>query len=275
MAAQSTTSHNSALAEAYASEAYAHQTRDADSSTQNQSDDAATNVAQHVREHFLAAVSHELRTPLTALTGYGELLADEILGPLSSLQQETIGRMRSATHQLTVMIDGILAFANIEAGVERTVTSEVSPVGVVRDVAVIVEPMAHTQGIELVVEVPADVAALHTDREKVKQILLHLTENAIKFSKSGSVRLRCRNMGNEVHFDVVDTGIGIASENLTRIFHPFVQVDSGLTRRHGGIGLGLYIADRFARLLDGRIEVESAPGAGSAFSLVIPRSGSR
>jgi signal transduction histidine kinase len=135
--------------------------------------------------------------------------------------------------------------------------------------------MARTKGLELIIDTPDELATVCTDRDKVKQILVYLADNAIKFTKSGSVRLGVTDTGNEVRFTVVDTGIGIAPENLTRVFQPFMQVNSGLTRRYGGIGLGLYIAERFAKLLRGYIEVESTLERGSTFSLVIPRSESR
>ena len=231
----------------------------------------AAQSANQAKSTFLATMSHELRTPLTALTGYGELLADEIVGPLTPLQHDTVERMRAVTHHLTVMIDEILTFSSIEAGREHALTVSVEPKAVLQSVAAVVEPLARKKSILFEVIAEGSVDPIVSDPDKLRQILVNLAGNAVKFTDVGHVRLRVADEGDAVRFAVEDSGIGISEADLARLFQPFTQVDAGLTRRHGGTGLGLYISSRLATLLHGRIDVRSTPGEGSVFSLVIPR----
>ena len=230
-------------------------------------------AADQAKGNFLATVSHELRTPLTALTGYGELLADEIVGPLSRQQLDVVERMRSVTHHLTVMIDEILTYSALEAGREQVRPIEASAAAIVGDAVAVIEPLARQKGIALDVQLPDHEPPLVTDVDKVRQILVNLAGNAVKFTHRGRVRLVVSNGDGNVRFAVHDTGDGIAPDDQQRIFQPFAQVESGLTRRHGGTGLGLYISRRLAELLGGRIELESTLGEGSVFSLVLPAAG--
>ena len=142
----------------------------------------------------------------------------------------------------------------------------------------IVEPLARQKRLRLVAELPDEPVRLTSDIDKVRQIIVNLVGNAVKFTDHGEVRivLTAQPVGSdssgerrEVRFTVRDTGIGIAPEDLRRLFQPFAQVDTGLTRRHGGTGLGLYISQRLAQLLGGRLEVDSQRGAGSSFTLVL------
>ena len=227
-------------------------------------------AADEAKGNFLATISHELRTPLTALTGYGELLADEIVGELSRQQADIVERMRSVTHHLTVMIDEILTYSALEAGREQVRPSASTAAAIVRDAVAVIEPLARQKGIAIEVDVPSHDPRLVTDVDKVRQILVNLAGNAVKFTDRGAVRLVVRNGDGTVRFAVRDTGAGIAPEEQARIFQPFAQVESGLTRRHGGTGLGLYISRRLADLLGGAIELESALGEGSTFTLLLP-----
>jgi signal transduction histidine kinase len=231
----------------------------------------AAQAANQAKSTFLATMSHELRTPLTALTGYGELLADEIVGPLNALQKDTVARMRTVTQHLTVMIDEILTYSSIEGGHEKVVERSVSLTSVVQSAATVIEPLARKKSLMFKVDIDDGIAPINTDSDKLCQILVNLAGNAIKFTDTGSVRLHVIDEGNAVRFSVADTGIGISVQDLARLFQPFTQIDPSLTRRHGGTGLGLYISSRLAALLQGRIEVQSAPGQGSVFSLVLPR----
>ena len=227
--------------------------------------------ANEAKSNFLATISHELRTPLTALTGYGELLADDILGPLSRPQHEVVERMRGVTAQLTTMIDEILTYASLDAGSERVRLAPVNPATTLEAVATTVEPLATQKGLTLHAIDPGGLPTIHTDGEKLRQVLVNLAGNAVKFTDRGSVFLGATAGDGELRFHVRDTGMGIAQEDQSRLFHPFCQLDTGLTRRHGGTGLGLYISRRLAELLGGRIELESVPGNGSTFTLVLPR----
>jgi signal transduction histidine kinase len=231
----------------------------------------AAQTASRTSASFLATVSHELRTPLTALTGYGELLADEILGPMTGEQQDVVERMRGVTHQLTAMIEEILTFSSLEAGRELVRPSAIDVAEVMHAVVAVLEPLAQQKALSFSVEVPARPPALTTDPDKLRQILVNLGGNAIKFTDRGTVQIQVGTTARGgVRFTVTDSGVGIAREDLGRLFQRFTQLDSGLTRRYGGTGLGLYISRRLAQLLGGTITVESAPGVGSEFALELP-----
>ena len=226
--------------------------------------------ASEAKSAFLTTISHELRTPLTALTGYGELLADQILGPLNDQQCDMVERMRSVTHDLSAMIEEILTYSSLEAGREIVKRSTVPAGDLVRAAANVVEPAASQKGLELQRDVPAEPIFVTTDLDKVRQILVNLAGNAVKFTKRGRVRLWVCHGGGHVTFGIEDTGAGIAAADFPRLFQPFSQLDAGLTREHGGTGLGLYISHRLALLLGGRIDVRSTEGRGSEFALILP-----
>jgi signal transduction histidine kinase len=227
--------------------------------------------ADRAKGRFLATMSHELRTPLTALAGYEELLVDAVLGPLSDQQREVLERMHHVTQHLTSMIEEVLAYTNLETGGEVVRPTDFLAADLLMAAAAIVQPLAEQKGLTIITESDATPIRMSTDVDKARQILVNLAGNAVKFTEHGEVRMAVRFADGQVRFEVSDTGIGIASEGLQRLFRPFTQLDSGLTRKHGGTGLGLYISDRIARLLRGRIEVESRLGAGSRFTLVLPR----
>ena len=227
-------------------------------------------VASQAKSDFMATMSHELRTPLTALTGYGELLAEEIVGPLTAQQSDVVERMRSVTHHLGVVIDEILTFSNLEAGREIIRPVPVDLPVLVQSALAVVEPMARIKGIAFSADVP-DGLGMVTDPDKVRQILVNLVGNAIKFTDAGAVSLTVAPTGDRIAFRVTDTGIGIRAADRARLFQAFTQLDSGLTRKHGGTGLGLFISQRLAALLDGRIELESELGKGSTFTLLLPQ----
>ena len=228
-------------------------------------------AATHAKGTFLTTISHELRTPLTALTGYGELLADEIVGPLTAHQLDMVDRMRSVTHQLGVMVDELLTFSALEAGRETVHPSDVRIGDVIESVISIIEPLAHQKDLDLAFTMPEHAPMLYTDGEKLRQIVVNLMNNAVKFTDTGGVSLTVERRNGEVRIQVRDTGIGIDEVDQNRLFQPFTQLDAGLTRRHGGTGLGLYNSSRLAQLLGGRIDVDSTPGVGSVFTLCIPR----
>ena len=227
--------------------------------------------ADRAKGRFLATMSHELRTPLTALAGYEELLVDEVLGALSASQREVLERMHYVTEHLSAMIEDVLAYTNLETGGEVVRPTDFLAADLLSAAAAIVQPLADQKKITLVSESDARPIRMTTDIDKARQILVNLAGNAVKFTEHGEVRLVVTQDLESVRFVVKDTGVGIASSDLQRLFRPFTQLDSGLTRKHGGTGLGLYISHRFARLLNGRIEVESEPGKGSTFTLVLPR----
>jgi signal transduction histidine kinase len=229
--------------------------------------------ANRTKSEFMATISHELRTPLTALTGYEELLADEVFGPLTEQQMAAIERMRTSTDLLTVIIEEILTFSRLEAGEEPVRPSETTAQEIVDAAVGVLEPLALEKQLELNVITPDSPLTLFTDGDMVRRILVNLGANAIKFTEKGTVEIEaslCAS-NSEVCFAVRDTGIGIAKADLPRLFQPFTQLDAGFTRRYGGTGLGLFISQRLARLLGGIIEVESELGQGSVFTARIPR----
>ena len=224
---------------------------------------------------LLATLSHELRTPLAALEGYGELLEDEILGPLAPAQRDVITRLRTVSRHLGSLIEDILTYASLEAD---RVVPRIAPTSVdelLDSLLPFVEPLAQGKGIAFHIDVEENLPAIVTDEAKVRQILLNLCQNAVKFTESGAVRVRVMRRTEHdgqttISCAVQDTGVGIAPTDLQRLFRPFSQLDSSLSRRHGGTGLGLYISRRLATLLGGHIEVISRPAQGSTFTLVLP-----
>ena len=231
-------------------------------------------AAARAKGRFLATISHELRTPLTALTGYEELLVDQVIGPLSEAQLDVLERMRSVTHHLTTVIEEVLAFSSLEDGRERARATEFLAADLLRAVAAIVEPLARQKHLSIAVKTPSEALRITSDIDMLRQILVNLASNAVKFTDTGSVTLtvdvELRGGERWLRFGVADTGVGIGADDLCRLFRPFVQLDAGLTRRHGGTGLGLYIARRLVQLLGGTIDVESCPGAGSTFAVAVP-----
>jgi signal transduction histidine kinase len=227
-------------------------------------------AADRAKSRFLATVSHELRTPLTALAGYEELLADQVIGPLSDSQIDVLERMRSVTQHLAAVIEQVLAFSSLDEGREVVRPTDFLAADIVRAAAAVVEPLARQKHLAFSYAVPDTPIRMTSDVDKVRQILVNLAGNAIKFTESGDVRLELARCDGSVCFTVSDTGIGIAPRDLERLFRPFAQLDTGLTRRHGGSGLGLYISRGLAELLGGRIEVQSEQGRGSRFRLVLP-----
>ena len=232
--------------------------------------------ADGAKTSLLATLSHELRTPLAALEGYGELLEDEILGPLAPQQRDVILRLRTVGRHLGALIEDILTYASLEA--DRVVPRN-GPVRVeelLETLHPFVEPLAKEKGIAYRVVAEPGLPVIETDDARVRQILLNLCQNAVKFTERGDVELRVSRGSNgtdniaTVRFAIRDTGIGIDTAHLQRLFRPFSQLEDVSARRHRGTGLGLYISRRLATLLGGRIEVVSRPGEGSTFSLVLP-----
>jgi len=231
----------------------------------------AAESASLAKSNFLASISHELRTPVAALTGYGELLADDIVGPLMPEARDVVERMRSVTRHLGSMIDDLLVYSSLERGGEIVRWDEVPCDEIMRAVEALIEPMALKKGLDLRVAIPERVPRLHTDPDKLRQILVNLAGNAVKFTESGSVRIDFTTMEDgTTEIAVQDTGIGIAPEDRDRLFQPFTQLDAGLTRRYGGTGLGLHNSARLAKLIGATIGLTSERGVGSRFVVAVP-----
>ncbi len=232
---------------------------------------AAAESANRAKAAFLASMSHELRTPLQAALGFAQLVRSEVYGPINEAQGEVLGRVeRSQTH-LARLIDDILDFARLEAGRVRMKVEEVPLTEVIADLTPLVEPQAVAKKIELALLPPPDSLRVTADRHRLRQILVNVVGNAIKFTpEMGTIRVGAIADGSVVRIQVRDTGIGIPADRQQAIFEPFVQVEDGLTRTASGAGLGLAISRDLARAMGGDMTVESETGKGSTFSVVLP-----
>ena len=230
--------------------------------------------ANLAKSEFIANMSHEIRTPMTAILGYTDLLREESWGRPKTLQWLDIIH-RNGNHLLDIIND-ILDISKIEAGkmVAEKLPSEVT--SLVGDVAVLMRPRAEDKGLQFNVEFVGEIPEIiQTDPTRLRQILINLSGNAIKFTNRGSVTIRTQVVRQSddappmIRFEVIDTGIGISSEAQARLFEAFTQADSSTTRKFGGTGLGLAISRRLARILGGDIELQSMSGQGSTFSVTV------
>jgi signal transduction histidine kinase len=228
-------------------------------------------AASSAKSEFLAVMSHELRTPLNAIIGYAALLSDGITGPLNDGQVVQLGRVRASAMHLLTLIEQILSLSRIEARQEDLQLEKVDARALVADATALLEPLTSAKGLALEVDLPAEPAMLETDATKVRQILLNLLTNAGKFTERGTVGCRMRADAEVVFIEVSDTGRGIADADLPRLFDVFWQGGASERKRPEGVGLGLSVSQRLARLLGGEITVASVAGEGSTFTLRLPR----
>ena len=228
-------------------------------------------AANQAKSSFLATMSHELRTPLTAIIGYEELMSEGISGPISDTQRQQLRRIKASAKHLLSLIDEILLFARVEAGRESLHLEPTRAKAIVQDALAFVAPTAEDREVVVRAEEIDPGLTLYTDMGKLRQMLLNLLANAVKFTPHGEVVVHVEERGDMVAFDVRDTGVGIEPEALEHIFDPFWQVEQTTTRKTGGSGLGLSVTRRLARLLGGDVAVESKPGIGSKFTIVVPK----
>ncbi len=226
--------------------------------------------ANNSKTDFLAVMSHELRTPLTAIMGYEELLSDGITGPVTELQRQQLGRINASARHLLGLIDEILTFARVDIGRERVRWESMSVNHTLGDAAALVEPMAAAKDISFIVELLEEDQAIQTDGTKLRQMLVNLLSNGIKFTEEGEVRVSCAVTNGIMEVRIADTGCGIAADNIEDVFEPFWQAEQTATRKTGGTGLGLSVTRKLARLLGGDVTVASRVGTGSTFLLTLP-----
>jgi signal transduction histidine kinase len=231
---------------------------------------AEAEAADAAKTAFLRTMSHELRTPLNAILGYEQLLEAGISGPVTEQQLAQLKRIhRSARHLLT-LVDDVLTLGRADAALMVHATESVSIPELVASALEMVEEEAREKGL-LLRTPPVPAVTLDTDAGRLRQILINLLANAVKFTEAGTVTVTVDVDEHLVAFVVSDTGIGLEPDQLERAFEPFWQAEQTVTRTRGGAGLGLSVSRQLARILGGDVNVESEPGRGSTFTLTIPR----
>ena len=227
-------------------------------------------AANETKSRFLASTSHELRTPLNAIIGYSEMLEEQAAEDGQSAYLPDLGKIHSAGQHLLSVINDILDLSKIEAGKMELYleTFELRPL--VEEVATTVRPLVEKRANRLEVQAPEGLGTMHGDKTRLRQVLLNLLSNASKFTEAGTITLAVQRDAADLVFRVADTGIGMTPEQLGRLFEAFSQADATISGKYGGTGLGLTISRLFCRMMGGDVTVQSAPGAGSTFTVRLP-----
>jgi signal transduction histidine kinase len=231
--------------------------------------------ASAAKSQFLANMSHEFRTPLNAIMGYTSMLQQGVFGALAPEQKKNLGRVETNSQHLMAIINDILDISRIEAGRLPVHPTRFSLAELVAELVAEVKPLTERAKLEVRCDVQPKLPALLSDRPKVKQILLNLVTNAVKFTPQGWVKISARRLDGEVEVAVADSGIGVSDKDQERIFEDFQQADNSPAREYGGVGLGLAICRRLANILDARLSLKSRVGKGSTFTLALPMKAGR
>jgi len=230
--------------------------------------------ADRTKSAFLATMSHELRTPLNSIIGFTGLLLRGLAGPLNAEQTKQLRMVKDSGQHLLALINDVLDISKIEAGQIEIANAPFDLPESIQKVVQTVTPLANKKQLPLIAQIAPDVSRITSDRRRVEQILLNLLSNAIKFTEQGEVTLTAEIVPgtprSAFRISVADTGLGIKRENLDKLFQPFRQLDTGLTRQHEGTGLGLAICKRLVERLGGTITVESEWGKGGTFQCTLP-----
>ncbi|MEO8910288.1 MAG: ATP-binding protein [Gemmatimonadaceae bacterium] len=231
---------------------------------------AEANAANLAKVSFLANMSHDLRTPLNAILGYADLLEVHVHGPLTADQENDVARIKRSARYLTSLINDILNFAKIEAGTLDLRLAVVSVSAMINWLEEVLHPQLDARGLTFS---RSDCSGfVRADPDKLRQVLLNLTANAMKFTPAGGISIHCRRTKSIVSIEITDTGVGIPQDQFERIFEPFIQVNRSLTQvNNDGVGLGLAISRHLARAMGGDISVRSTLDRGSVFALALPR----
>jgi PAS domain S-box-containing protein len=230
----------------------------------------AAESANFAKSQFLANMSHELRTPLNAIIGYGEMLQEDVVDLGCEDIVPDLEKICGAGKHLLNLINDILDLSKIEAGKMTLYLEAFDIASLASEVAATVLPMMKRGQNSLTIDCAPNLGTLYADHTKVRQSLLNLLSNAAKFTQQGQVTFSITREDNNIHFRIRDTGIGMSPDQVARLFQPFTQADTSTTRRYGGTGLGLVITQRFCRMMGGDVLVDSVPGKGSTFDLVLP-----
>lgn len=226
----------------------------------------------HIKSVFLASMSHELRTPLNSIIGFTGIMLMGLPGDLNDEQKKQLTIVKNSADHLLSLINDVLDISKIEAGKIEFSLKEFKLQDTVREVIETISSSAAEKGLELFMDVPEDIT-LFSDRRRVKQILINIAGNAVKFTHRGSIRIEAKTRaGQDLEITIADTGIGIKEEDMGRLFQPFQQIDTTLTKKFDGTGLGLHISQKLAAIMGGHISVKSEHGKGSKFTLSLPRS---
>lgn len=234
----------------------------------------ALEAASQAKDRFLASMSHELRTPLNAIIGFSGMLLMKLPGPLNEVQEHQLKTVQANARHLLALINDLLDVAKINAGKVELHPEAIDALGLVNDIVASLQPMAQAKGLDLAIGTVTGGTQLSSDRRALSQILINLTNNAIKFTKEGSVRVHVERIEDEgqpaVRFSIEDTGPGIREEDQDRLFQAFAQGQD--SRRQGleGTGLGLHLSRELTILLGGQLGFRSQPGRGSVFMVTLP-----
>jgi signal transduction histidine kinase len=215
-------------------------------------------------------MSHELRTPLNSIIGFTGIILQGIVGPLNDEQKKQLNMVRGSALHLLSLINDVLDISKIEAGQLQIVHENYNLRQTIEKTVESSRPLADKKGLELACTISPEIGSMTGDRRRMEQILLNLISNAIKFTEKGSVKIECEPEDGKVTVKVIDTGIGIKSEDMETIFKPFRQIDTGTSRKYEGTGLGLSICKRLVELMGGKIWATSVWGSGSTFSFFLP-----
>ncbi len=224
----------------------------------------------HLKSMFLASMSHELRTPLNSIIGFTGLLLMDMAGEMNSEQKKQLGMVKNSAHHLLSLINDILDISKIESGKIDLDIEDFEINELIEEIIEISKPLAEQKGLNLM-NIPDKPVLINSDKRRLKQIIVNLVGNAIKFTEIGSVQIIFKIISNDwLRISVVDTGIGIRSDDLTKLFKPFQQMDMSSTKKYEGTGLGLHLSKKLASILGGSMEVKSEYGKGSNFMLNLP-----
>ncbi len=230
----------------------------------------AAEEADRLKSAFLAAMSHELRTPLNSIIGFTGIMLQGLVGPLNDEQKKQLGMVKDSSQHLLSLINDVLDISKIEAGQLEVSALPFQMRELIEKVMRILTPMAEKKGLSLMAEVAPEVNQIVSDWRRVEQVLINLVNNALKFTEQGEVRVECRVRNGWMETRVMDTGIGIKPDHMSKLFKPFQQIETGVTRRYDGTGLGLSICKKLLKLLDGDIYMDSDWGVGSTFAFTLP-----